>query len=91
MAKVPAPTGTSLDMGNCPVMYADGLDEVDHYGPNARLTFWMTERYDDKVQKSVVVKVIIPTAELVRIARQLLLEDAPDEQPARIKQVATLQ
>jgi hypothetical protein len=61
--------------------------------PNAHLTFWMAERdRDEGTRKVVVGKVVIPTAELVRMARQLCaLEDDPGEQPARIKQVVTLQ
>jgi hypothetical protein len=94
MAKLPTPTGNSWDASGTVIMYADGMDEVDVYGPNARLTFWMVQRdssHDGGVTKAVMGRVIIPTAELVRIARQLLAPEIsadPNEQP---KQVVTLQ
>jgi hypothetical protein len=92
MAKLPTPTGISLDMGTTAIVYADGIDEVDHYGPNARLTFWMAERdHNDGVRKVVAAKVIIPTAELVRIARQLLAPEVAADSAEHPKQVVTLQ
>jgi hypothetical protein len=88
MAKLRTPTSKSYDMCNAPVAYADGLEEVDYYGPNARLTFWMAESDEIEragVRKVVVAKVVIPTAELMRIARQLVMpegEAAPGEPTA---------
>jgi hypothetical protein len=41
MAKLRTPTGDNCDMWNTVVVYADGIDEIDHYGLNARL---MAER-----------------------------------------------
>lgn len=81
-------------MGSTVIVYADGIDEVDQYGPNARLTFWMAERdHEQGVRKVVAARVVIPTAELVRVARQLCtLEDDPGEQhPRIIKNLVTLQ
>jgi hypothetical protein len=92
VAKLPTPTGNSWDMGSTVVVYADGIDEVDVYGPNARLTFWMAERdHEQGVRKAVAARVIIPTAELVRIARQLLAPEVTADPGEQSKQVATLQ
>jgi hypothetical protein len=93
MAELPTPTGNSLDMGSTVIAYADGMDEVDQYGPNAHLTFWMAERdHDDGVRKVVVGRVIIPTAELVRVARQLCTLETPTDSSERpVRNVVTLQ
>src|SRR5205823_14019356 len=84
MAKLRTPTGDSVDMGCTVVVYADGIDEVDHYGPNSRVTFWLVERdrfESQGVRKAVAARVIIPTAELVRIARQLCTLDEAKADP----------
>jgi hypothetical protein len=71
-------------MSTTVVAYADGMDAVDQYGPNARLTFWMAERHHDEgVRKVVVGRVIIPTAELVRVARQLCTLETPTDSSER--------
>jgi hypothetical protein len=36
MAKLPTPTGKSLNLGDTIIAYADGIDEVDQHGPNSQ-------------------------------------------------------
>jgi hypothetical protein len=95
MAKLPTPTGNSWDMGNTFIVYADGMDEVDQYGPNARLTFWMVQRDSNQpggATKAVMGRVIIPTAELVRVVPQLCtLDETPTDASEQPKEVVTLQ
>jgi chorismate-pyruvate lyase len=67
-------TGAVLDCGNAHVIYADSLVAIDEVGPNSHLIFAMTERNIGsglETHRLVVARVIIPTAELVCMAKQL--------------------
>jgi hypothetical protein len=47
-------------------------DEIDHYGPNARARRLVERDHVEGTRKVVTVRLIIPTTELVRIARKTI-------------------
>ena len=67
------------DFGNSPVYYADGLAHIDQAGPNSHLVFYMAQETDQKPGRVIVARLIIPTAELARMSRQLAYPDAAIE------------
>jgi hypothetical protein len=75
------------DMGNYPVCYADGINPIDQAGPNSHLVFYMAQKIGDEgARRIIVARVIIPTAALARMARQLAYpNDAIDGTAANAK------
>ena len=72
MPKLQHPKGPPLDMGGYPEAYADGMANVDTYGPNAALTFFRVQRVDDSSRRVISARLVIPKSKLARIAHQLL-------------------
>jgi len=70
------------DFGNSPVHYADGLAHIDQAGPNSHLVFYMAQETDQKPGRVIVARLIIPTAALARMSRQLAYPNAAIEGPA---------
>ena len=72
----------ALDFGNTVTVFADGLAHVDQVGPNSHLVFYMSQRMHDGPARVVVARLIVPTDQLARMARQLACPDAAIEGPA---------
>ena len=70
MAKLPAPTGAPLDLGGHVEFYSDGIVDIEQYGANAA-DLSLRAALDGRSGRVIVVRVIVPTAELARMARQL--------------------
>jgi hypothetical protein len=71
-----------LDFGNAATVFVDGLAHIDQVGPNSHLVFYMSQRNYDGPARVVVARLIVPTAELARMARQLACPDAAIDGPA---------
>jgi hypothetical protein len=68
------------------IAYADGMTDVDFYGPNATLTFYQVRRFDDDVRRVIVARLIVPVGELAHMAKLLLGQataDFDDDAPER--------
>jgi hypothetical protein len=63
MAKL-TPDGELYDLGNASECYADGLEEVDQFGPNSTLTFFIVQRLDQRegAKRVAVLRLRIPTS-----------------------------
>jgi hypothetical protein len=75
-------TSQLFDMGNYPEVYVDGIGAIDQYGPNSQIVFYAVRRVDDRTQRMIGVRLIVPTAELARMARQLTEPNAAIDGPA---------
>jgi hypothetical protein len=83
MAKLNNPAAAGMiDMGNNFVAYVDGIGDIDQVGPNSHLVFYMLQKLDERTRRMVVARLIVPTAELARMARQLANPTAAIDGPA---------
>jgi hypothetical protein len=73
MAKLTA-DGDSIDFGNTYECYADGLEEVDQFGPNSTLSFYVVRRIDRREggKRVTVLRLTIPTAAIRDIVGLLM-------------------
>ena len=73
MAKL-TPDGEFYDLGNASECYADGLVEVDQFGPNSTLTFYIVQRIDrgENAKRVAVLRLRIPTAAILHMVGLLM-------------------
>jgi hypothetical protein len=64
-----------LDSGDALEIFASNLTRIEDHGPTSRLVFGSRRRQHGELVETVTIAIVVPTAAVSMIARQLLAGD----------------
>jgi hypothetical protein len=78
MARISKAPTELYEWANVSDVYVDGIGRIDSNGAISHLMFYMRRHGDTGTQREVVLRLIVPTAELTTMARQLANAELTD-------------
>jgi hypothetical protein len=78
MAKLSKAPVELTDYGTVPTIYIDGIGRIDSNGAISHLIMFMRRHECGMTHRTVELRLIVPTAELATMARQLACPDMAD-------------